>query len=356
MGSRRSSLQTLAAKGSTNAGLWLNKFIGDQKTDGQETTAKQNLVQEVSEIAVPPIYESFYKDIWLKSLLTSSEIRFIKIEGRMIVGLGADSVLETSITLHRTYGVPYIPGSALKGLAASYAHRFMGEDWRKETKTNAIGKAHEIIFGSQNSAGFVNFIDALYVPDSYVRKPKRPLEPDILTVHHSKYYQGEANSAPADWDSPVPIPLLSAQGKYLLAISADSGDKEFDKKLKNLAIDILEYALRDEGIGAKTSSGYGRASLEYLPLTQEEKEQQQIERQENKLHGIAERLEAIGNYEKESKDRFKVLAKELRKLTPPLKKEGATLLIERVRIVSQLDDDVLENAEWFVEVKKMTQD
>ena len=42
-------------------------------------------------------------------------------EWRMIVGLGQTSILETSITLDRITGIPIIPGSALKGLAASYA-------------------------------------------------------------------------------------------------------------------------------------------------------------------------------------------------------------------------------------------
>nr|WP_240910782.1 type III-B CRISPR module RAMP protein Cmr6 [Thermococcus sp. MAR1] len=40
---------------------------------------------------------------------------------RLVVGLGDESVYETSIRLLRNYGVPYIPGSALKGIARSYA-------------------------------------------------------------------------------------------------------------------------------------------------------------------------------------------------------------------------------------------
>ena len=35
------------------------------------------------------------------------------VGGRLIVGLGGDNVLETGITLHHTYGVPIIPGSAM---------------------------------------------------------------------------------------------------------------------------------------------------------------------------------------------------------------------------------------------------
>lgn len=260
MESRRRNLREFSfQKSQTNASLWLDKYIRDQKEEGQESNAKQDLVNQVSKIEVSTIYENFYRDIWVKSL-EKAEMRIIETSGRMIVGLGSESVLETSVTLHRTYGVPFIPGSALKGLAASYAHRFMDDDWKKETtdkitkQKNPIGEAHKLMFGSQDSAGFVIFHDALYVPNSY---GKTPLRPDILTVHHQKYYQGDG-TAPADWDSPVPIPLLSAQGQYLLAVSANSGDAQFDKKMAELAIEILVLALRDEGIGAKTSSGYGR--------------------------------------------------------------------------------------------------
>ena len=157
----RRALQKSTVKNSSNASLWLDKFIREQKSEGQESSAKQDLVTQVSAIKIPAIYEKFYTSVWQPSL-NKAEKRYIQIAGRMIIGLGAESVLEASITLHRTYGVPYIPGSALKGLAASYAHRFMNDDWRKESKNTNIGKAHELLFGSQASAGYVIFHDALY--------------------------------------------------------------------------------------------------------------------------------------------------------------------------------------------------
>src|SRR5207302_10163433 len=62
--------------------------------------------------------------------------RIAHVKGRMIIGLGDESVLETAITLHRTYGVPYIPGSALKGLAAAYVRQRLGEAWQKGSKVD----------------------------------------------------------------------------------------------------------------------------------------------------------------------------------------------------------------------------
>jgi CRISPR type III-B/RAMP module RAMP protein Cmr6 len=54
--------------------------------------------------------------------VAGSDLRFdLRTQSRLVVGLGADSVLETSITLHRVYGFPIIPGNALKGLARTWA-------------------------------------------------------------------------------------------------------------------------------------------------------------------------------------------------------------------------------------------
>ena len=38
----------------------------------------------------------------------------------MVVGLGGESVYETSITLHHIYGIPYIPASSIKGVVRSW--------------------------------------------------------------------------------------------------------------------------------------------------------------------------------------------------------------------------------------------
>jgi CRISPR-associated protein Cmr6 len=163
--------------------------------------------------------------------------------GRLAINLGAESVLETSIALHHTYGTPYIPGSALKGLAAHYAMNHLDvTDWGTDSR------AFQILFGDMTSAGYVTFYDALYVPGS--GHQGKGLWPDVITVHHPEYYQS-GKTPPADWDSPTPIPFLTATGSFLIALS---GPRTWVDK----AFEILTLALEGEGIGAKTSSGYGR--------------------------------------------------------------------------------------------------
>lgn len=233
----------------TNAGLWLDKYIKAQSQD--DTDSRSGLVKEVSEIALPKVYSQFYER-W-EQMLTSADVtpqqrRTAMAKGRMIIGLGDESVLETSITLHHTYGVPYIPGSALKGLAASYARQRLGPKWQKGQE------AYNVVFGTSKEAGFVTFFDALLI----VKPGEKVLQRDIITVHHPEYYQGNG-AAPSDWDSPTPIPFLSARGTYLIALAAP--DLDHKQTWINKTFAILRYALEEMGIGAKTSSGYGRMEL-----------------------------------------------------------------------------------------------
>ena len=239
-----------------HAGLWLDKYITDQSRD--DTQSRRTFVEEVSTLSVPEAYKAFYTR-WQKALDDyGARRREAIVQGRMSVGLGAESVLETSICLHRTYGVPYIPGSALKGLAASYTRLYLGGDerWKEE------GAYYKVVFGNTDEAGYITFFDALYVPPA-TGQEHQVLYPDIITVHHAEYYQGKKGAAPLDSDNPTPIPFLSATGTYLVALAAP--DMPQPDAWINITFSILEKALAELGIGAKTSSGYGRMKLKLPP-------------------------------------------------------------------------------------------
>lgn len=247
MSTRRSCLVTVQKTATTNAGLWLDKFIRDQAEEDKDS--RHVLVREVAEIPVPEEYARWF-DRWRRGLHDyGAQCRVAEVLGRMAVGLGEESVLETSVALHHIYGVPYIPGSALKGLAAHFARQHLGEQWQPGTD------AYRIIFGDTGSAGYVIFFDALPLPVDKIES--KLLCPDVITVHHKEYYQ-EGAVPPADWDSPTPVPFLSATGKYLVALSGPSAWVEATFR-------ILQDALFHLGIGAKTSSGYGRLKLEMGP-------------------------------------------------------------------------------------------
>jgi len=242
---RREDVADATVKGCTNASLWLDKYFN--KHDDKDEQAKQSLVtQIVEEIQVDSAYHVYFH-AWQKALERAEiKTKVAHTLGRLAVNLGAESILETSIALHHTYGVPYIPGSALKGLAAHFADQNLEAYWKKGEE------AHRIMFGDTDNAGYITFFDALYVPGS--GKDGRALWKDVITVHHAEYYQ-TGEKPPADWDGTTIIPFISATGSFLVALAGPSAwvDKAFE---------ILALALEKEGIGAKTSSGYGRMSFE----------------------------------------------------------------------------------------------
>nr|4W8V_A Chain A, CRISPR system Cmr subunit Cmr6 [Pyrococcus furiosus DSM 3638]4W8V_B Chain B, CRISPR system Cmr subunit Cmr6 [Pyrococcus furiosus DSM 3638] len=227
-----------------------------------------------------------------------------KTQSRLVVGLGDESVYETSIRLLRNYGVPYIPGSAIKGVTRHLTYYVLaefineGNDFYKRAKTvqdafmkgdpkeilsNAkvpercsrlckeflriFGekKVPEIIdeliriFGTQKKEGEVVFFDAIPIAEEIADKPI--LELDIMNPHYGPYYQsGEKNvPPPGDWYDPIPIFFLTVPKDVPFLVAVGGRDRELTEK----AFSLVKLALRDLGVGAKTSLGYGRL-VEYV--------------------------------------------------------------------------------------------
>jgi len=200
-----------------------------------------------------------------------------KVAGRLIVGLGSENVLETGIRLHHTYGLPVIPGSALKGLAAHYCHEVWGQlaladtapdgskRFRRPTEAEdeayrsyLQGKGarpadnyHRLLFGTTDDSGCLIFHDAWLTPYS-----AGPLVMDVMTPHHPEWLNG--TKPPTDFDSPRPVPFVSVAGSFRIAVSWHGPLSEKAASWSALAFDLLAEALQEWGVGGKTSSGYGR--------------------------------------------------------------------------------------------------
>lgn len=191
---------------------------------------------------------------------------------RLILGIGHESVYEVSITLHHIYGIPYIPGQAVKGITRSWIiTEVFAQDEREALKDKLFCR----IFGSPKESaigehqGSVMFFDAF--PTTV---PK--LEVDIMNPHYGDYYQG--NEPPADYLNPIPIPFLTVSStpfefiigvQKVLKITELSTEEQKSRiisecqaltagaTLPELALEWLKRALTEHGIGAKTAVGYG---------------------------------------------------------------------------------------------------
>lgn len=172
------------------------------------------------------------------------------------IGLGTTSLVDIGISLHHTYGVPYLPGSSLKGLTRRAAADFEFTDEQIDVLFGYGGRndidAREA--GDDAGRGYVTFWDGWLDPERVA-----VLAPDVITVHHPEYYGSQGATPPTDFDDPNPVAFLSIPPgtRFHLALSApDSPD------WLPVAVKVLTYGLGTLGIGAKTSVGYGRLSVD----------------------------------------------------------------------------------------------
>lgn len=245
-----------------HAGLWIDKMFPDQEASSELAGP---LLKAIARPPIPEGYDVAFaarrRGFEAQADQESATLFDAEVLGRMVIGLGAKGVLEMGITLDHTWGVPFLPGSALKGIAAAAAHRFSGDkDWQKFDNWPEAAPApsaaqltdYQVLFGTTGNGGVVTFHDAWWNPAG---ESAVPLELDVMTVHHPDYYQANDDpAAPTDFDQPVPVPFLSGRGKFLIVLE---GPAAWTKA----AAEWLRIGLRELGIGAKTSSGYGRIEL-----------------------------------------------------------------------------------------------
>jgi CRISPR-associated protein Cmr6 len=261
---RRMAVRGLSRDGSTHAGLWLDKYLPalrlpDGEGNEEPGTALRALLEEAASAPVPEGYRAAVerRRALIEALdggVEGGVTRLFTTEanGRIVVGLGAQAIRETNIALLHTWGVPFLPGSALKGLASAAAHGLSADAiWKKPGDERNQGADHALLFGDEKHAGCVVFHDAWWNPAP--NDTTLPLDLDVMTVHHADYYR-DGSAPPADWDEPTPIPFLTARGKYLVALSGPDAWVQ-------CAAEWLALGLQHLGIGAKTQAGYGRMSL-----------------------------------------------------------------------------------------------
>lgn len=119
------------------------------------------------------------------------------------------------------------------------------------------GAYHDLLFGFSRDAeadsGTIVFHDAWITPDTV----PGCLCQDVMTPHHPKWQNNEA--APTDFDSPIPVSFLSVNGTFRVGVSwAGPANHPQAANWTELAFSLLKEALREWGVGGKTSSGYGR--------------------------------------------------------------------------------------------------
>lgn len=279
-----------------NAGLTLARYVPKQVIDvevkhyddrGKERGTERNFwLQELCRRSVPNnnirvLIANAYER-WKAT--TKGAVRFsMESRSRLIVGLGGTGVLEFGITLHPVTGLPFIPGSALKGICRSYALYYIAEqsgialdpaeikdpsERVQNLDEQLVGiKNHKFpvhpeyatlyrnLFGTQESAGQCMFFDAVI---QEIPEGTSIFVTEVMTPHFPDYYRSDGRDAPHDGGNPTPVLFVAVNTgivfKFAIGLRRNSS---LDKGILGDARQWLKSALQELGIGAKTAAGYG---------------------------------------------------------------------------------------------------
>ncbi len=239
-------------------GLLLQRGLPEYDKNDKE--AKTKYIKRVCERTASDFYVRTYKR-WKKATKDTNRFRhvFLKLNTRLFIGLSGGGLLETGCAISHSHGMPYIPGSSIKGVVNAHVReRFgtQGDDIREE------------LFGAPGTkerpaglSGLITFHDAWWVPNS----AKYPLVQEIVTSHHLDYYGKDGATPATDFDSPVPNAQVAVQGTFLFVLEGPLAWLE-------LAEQMLIDALSTRGAGAKTSAGYGLFEEDAARRKQKERE------------------------------------------------------------------------------------
>lgn len=246
-------------------GLWFERFYNQYSADFslESSESKINFLKTLCDpqrgalrVGVPDALRAAW--VRQKSRLEHCNGRqwVFSSDWHFVTGLGSAHPVENSLLFHPTLGVPYLPGSGVKGLVRAWIELHLPEP----------EVALKRIFGSASKdpgenddefeAGEILFFDAI---------PVEPVELviDTMTPHMGKWYEqggetpGTKEALPADWHDPVPVPFLAVKQVSLAFAVAPRVQREDSDELLALIHQVLESALLHAGAGAKTAAGYG---------------------------------------------------------------------------------------------------
>ncbi len=202
-------------------------------------------------------------------------------------GLGNEHPLENGFAFLNPYGLPYLPGSGIKGVLRQAARELAGGDWGdthgwSEEKIHLLerkgGKSIELstidaLFGLESANGDSDHVrGALSFWDAIPQIPGDSLAVDVMTPHQSHYYQKTnlpkcgSSTSPHDSGAPNPISFVTLPPGtgFAFHVRCDQAhltrlapDLAHEQRWQTLLTAAFEHAFEWLGFGAKTAVGYG---------------------------------------------------------------------------------------------------
>ncbi len=265
----------------------------------------------------------------MQSLKTRQEAGFVSVlphEGLRLeatatapftTGLGNEHPLENGFAFLNPYGLPYLPGSGVKGVLRQAARELASGEWGDShgwstdknieisiEKTTVHISLIDALFGLESQDGDKQHLrGALTFWDVIPQIEGNSLAVEIMTPHQSHYYQQKSDRksgdsvTPHDSGSPTPLSFLTVPpgSGFSFFITCDTTllarhaphliEGEHWKTLLTAA---FEHAFEWLGFGAKTAVGYGAMGRDKDAEAQAE--QARIEKDQKKADEVRRTL------------------------------------------------------------------
>lgn len=199
-------------------------------------------------------------------------------------GLGNEHPLENGFAFLNPYGLPYLPGSGVKGVLRQAARELARGDWgdtqgwsdaktypvQIDPETTVRLSMLDVMFGRETEAGDTEHVrGALSFWDVIPQIAGESLMVEIMTPHQGHYYQQKpvaGSASPHDSGQPTPISFLTVPpgSTFVFHVICDlahlrrlASDLAENGRWKTLLQSAFEHAFAWLGFGAKTAVGYG---------------------------------------------------------------------------------------------------
>jgi CRISPR-associated protein Cmr6 len=237
--------------------------------------------------------------------LTAGQLLFGELQARLILNASGGVLENAGLCLDRFSGVPFIPGSAVKGCARRMALQTLSEQTESTAKAKLLGDIarafgwgdtdwkdgrnrkgelysdFEFACGEGRNWEQVRDLaadclrarlrlkiksakpiceqlgsyggDVCFMPGFPWELPAGDLELDVLTSHHPSYYSDAGIPVALDTEEPNPVFFPTVAPGLVFAFPVVAADTE----LASAARGWLHRGLETFGLGGKTSAGYG---------------------------------------------------------------------------------------------------
>lgn len=246
------------------------------------------------------------------SLIASGQLLTLdaKSVAPFTTGLGNEHPLENGFAFLNPYGLPYLPGSGVKGVLRQAARELARGDW-SETHGWTFD-AINALFGNEDSNDARR--GALSFWDVFPRIEGNRLMVEVMTAHQSHYYQ--ANQSPHESGQPNPINFLTVPpgsgftfhvvcNRPFLARIAPGLAK--DDRWKALLAEAFAHAFDWLGFGAKTAVGYGAMEVDRTKLEEQRRREAQERDERQRQAEEAARSEAEAEAARQRQAEFDAL-------------------------------------------------